>query len=49
MKRFGTSRAAYKAERVFDYSYLFFEFFRDIDLHASNVNVRTTLLFSVIP
>lgn len=34
MKRFGTSRAAYKAERFFDYSYLFFEFFRDIDLHA---------------
>ena len=30
MKRFGTSRAAYKAERVFDYSYLFFEFFREL-------------------
>lgn len=27
MKRFGTSRAAYKAERVFDYSYLFLSSF----------------------
>ena len=44
MKRFGTSRATYKAERVFDYSYLFFEFFRDIDLHA----ILKRIVFSLL-
>ena len=44
MKRLGTSRAAYKAERVFDYSYLFFEFFRDIDLQSIWKRIGFSLL-----
>ena len=44
MKRLGTLRATYKAERVFDYSYLFFVFFRDIDLQATSKLIGFSLL-----